>query len=55
MKLADGTLKRSGDILEFDTLQKIQVLGDTGTHLKPYPAPFWMPEPQFFILLEQRT
>ena len=41
MKLADGILKRSGDILEFDTVQKIQVLGDTGTHLKLYPQ--WPP------------
>ena len=35
--LADMVLKMVGSDLEFDTVQKIQVLSDTGTFLKPNP------------------
>ena len=34
---ADIFLKMAGSDLEFDTVQKIQVLGDEGMCLKPYP------------------
>ena len=52
----------AGSILEFDTVQKIQVLSDAGMCLKPYsqcvphphPVPT-VPEPQFHILSEQIT
>ena len=46
-------------ILESDTVQKIEVLNDASTSLKlnhnHYPALFWMPESQSYILAEQGT
>ena len=35
--LADTVLRMSGGVFESDTVQKIQVLSDGGTCLKPYP------------------
>lgn len=56
--LADIVLRMAGSILEFDTVQKIQVLSDAETCLKnhihnasPTPAQFQLClEPQFHIL-----
>ena len=47
---ADTVLRMAGDVLESDPVQKIQVLSDAGTCLRPHPQ--WaldsilMPEPQ---------
>ena len=47
-------------VLEFYTVQKVQVFSDARTYPKLHPqngylAPFWVPDPQFYILSEQRT
>ena len=46
-------------ILEFDTVQKIEVLNNASTSLKlnhnHYPALFWMPESQPYISAKQGT
>ena len=52
-QLPADILQAASGVLDSATVQKIQVLRDTGTCLKPHSqwppsASFWMPEPQFF-------